>query len=135
MIRFKEILLIDDSEIDNFVHETVLQKMGIADTISTATNGQDALDYLIEAHGNAQKTVPELIFLDINMPVMDGWEFAAAARREGVIADSVVVMMLTTSQNPDDRARAEAEGYSQGFLTKPLTAEAVEELLVQHFGM
>lgn len=132
--RFKEILLVDDSEIDNFVHKTVLQKMDLAETITTVMNGQEAIEYLTEAEQNAEKTIPELIFLDINMPIMDGWEFIQVARQEDVIANSVVVMMLTTSQNPDDRARAEAGGKLQGFLTKPLTQSAVERILNEQFG-
>lgn len=133
-MKLKEILLVDDSDLDNFVHQRVLKTLDVAERVTVAENGQEALEYLEQVYRERPLEVPELIFLDINMPIMDGWEFIEAVRGSDIISNTVIVTMLTTSTNPDDRAKAEESNKLQGFLTKPLTAASVEKVLKEYFS-
>ena len=70
------ILLVDDDEATNFINTALLKKAKVTNRIEVALNGLEALDYLqTHMHENRRQYFPEIIFLDINMPVMDGWEF------------------------------------------------------------
>lgn len=132
MKRVSRILLIDDSESDNFIHTRRLTKMGVAGEVVTKTNGQEALDYIGGKGG-----LPELIFLDINMPVMDGWTFLDnlriidSDRRKG----TVVVAMLTSSLTNNDENRAESyDDVIDEKGSKPLTVKFVEGLMEKYYG-
>ncbi len=127
------VLLVDDDEPTNFLTELVIKTAACADQIVTVQSGQGALDYLISAE-NDTHAQPELIFLDINMPGMDGWEFMHEYRKlSNPHHEQVVVVMLTTSVNPDDEEKARGmDGISQ-FRHKPLTREMLDEIIREHF--
>ncbi|ORE87074.1 response regulator receiver [Oceanococcus atlanticus] len=133
MKRLKRVLLIDDYEADNFMHEMLFEEMGCADEIVVKLNGREALDYLTTPQ-QGQLPRPDLICLDINMPVMNGWEFLAAYEAlDEDMRGGVVLMMLTTSLNPDDKSLADSNEAISDFVSKPLTREALGELLSKHF--
>ncbi|WP_348674266.1 response regulator [uncultured Abyssibacter sp.] len=134
MNKLKEILLIDDNPADNFLHRDLIEAMDIAETINEAHDGEAAIDYLRAANTDPGRTMPDLILLDVNMPLMNGWEFLDQAGKETLLEHSIVVMMLTTSLNPDHRASAERSPELDGFLGKPLTRETVVDILATHFG-
>ena len=124
------ILLVDDDPDDNFFHETVIREMNIADKIDFATNGLEALSYLKK---NGQ-LAPELIFLDINMPKMNGWEFLEEYKHLDTAQKArVVIMILSTSSNPDDIKKAKEIQEVSGFETKPLSPEMLHQILKEHF--
>jgi CheY-like chemotaxis protein len=75
MIELNEILLIDDSKGANALNKRLLQEMGVGKKITTLLNGQLALEYLVTKDVNGQYPCPDIIFLVINMPVMDGYKF------------------------------------------------------------
>jgi CheY-like chemotaxis protein len=127
------ILLIDDDEPTNFLNKLTIEQAGCARHIRIAQGGQAALDYL---RGSPDEWVrPDLIFLDINMPAMDGWEFLAQYRTlpPEKKADTVLIM-LTTSLNPDDEKRTMAIPEVFGFEHKPLNQAGLEKLLNKYFG-
>jgi CheY-like chemotaxis protein len=127
------ILLIDDDRATNFINERVIKKLDCTKRIVTVYNGAEALEFLsIEENGNLLQ--PDLIFLDINMPVMDGWEFLEHYRKlhEDKKA-KVVLLMLTTSLNPDDVKKANRIEEVKGFKNKPLTIEMMHEILKAYF--
>lgn len=129
--KLKCIMLIDDNKVDNFFHERVIRKNGAADEILIKESGAEALDYLKKGSEILQ---PELIFLDINMPGMDGWEFLEHYRNlDTNLQNAMIVVMLTTSENPDDKARATTQGMLADFKSKPLTKDMLEEVLEKFY--
>ena len=131
--KLKCILLIDDNPDDNFYHERVINKLNAAEKVLSKTSAKEALDFLKEKKDVAEP--PELILLDINMPGMDGWDFLIEYEKlDPKLKSRVVVVMLTTSQNPDDKKRAESMGVISDFKTKPLTKESLEEIIMRFFG-
>lgn len=133
MKKLRCILLVEDNAADVFLHKRAIRKAGCADDVAVARHGAEALSYLSTPVAGKYPQ-PNLIFLDINMPIMNGWEFLDAyhllpPEQQG---DQVVVM-LTTSLNPDDRRRAEEHGCVHKFLSKPLTIEALQRLVEEYF--
>jgi len=125
------ILLVDDDHEDNFYHKIVIERMEIADQIAVALNGIEALDYLQKEN----RVIPELIFLDINMPKMNGWEFLDQYKHLDKEKKSrIVIMMLSTSANPADLKRAREIEEVTGYQTKPLTKEMLTEILDIYFA-
>jgi CheY-like chemotaxis protein len=129
-IQLNCILLIDDDEPTNFLNKLTLEQAGCTRQIRVAQSGQEALNYLQEA-----PIRPDLIFLDINMPAMDGWEFLERYRSlpDARKAD-IVLIMLTTSLNPDDEIRTRAIPEVSGFENKPLSQEQLNNLLKKYFS-
>ena len=125
------IMLVDDNPDDNFMHQYVINDMQVCERIEVALNGEEAIEYLRDK----ADTPPELIFLDINMPRMNGWEFIDEYKHlDAEKKSKVVIMMLTTSVNPSDRERAERIQEITGFETKPLIRENLQKILDEHFA-
>lgn len=121
----KEVLLVDDSDADNYLHTRVLKQTGLVEHVRVARDGHEAMVYLQAAH-----PLPDLVFLDINMPRMNGWELLdALSEFPEERRDFPVIVMLTTSIRPEDRARADASPLVADFVDKPLTVELVRQVV------
>jgi CheY-like chemotaxis protein len=123
------ILFIDDDEPTNFLNKLIVEQSDCAHQVRVVESGQAALDYL-----NHDPSRPDLIFLDINMPAMDGWEFLEHYKElpKEKKAD-IVLVMLTTSLNPDDRMKTRTIREVAGFETKPLLQSDLDSLLKKYF--
>ena len=129
------VLVIDDDEATNFFTHMILEGSGCTRHIKIAQSGQEALDYLIQSEaGNDPDTYPgpDLIFLDINMPAMDGWEFLEEYKKLQIM-NRIIVVMLTTSLFPEDKLKSENMPEISGFEHKPLTAEKVAAVVEKYF--
>ena len=130
------ILVIDDDEPTNFFTQMILEESGCAAHIKVVQSGQEALDYLTKSEGIGNDRnlypSPDLIFLDINMPAMDGWEFLNEYKKL-IVASRIIIVMLTTSLFPEDKVRAKGIPEISGFENKPLTAEKVAMVLEKYF--
>jgi CheY-like chemotaxis protein len=123
------VLLIDDNEDDNYYHELILREAGAAQQIQIAETGNSALDFLQET-----STAPELIFLDINMPRMNGWEFLERYKKLKIDQKAnVIIIMLTTSLNPEDARKAKTIPEIDDFESKPLTSEMIKKIMKKFF--
>jgi len=120
MKKFKCVLLVDDDEPTNFLNKLTLKKYGCAEKIISVFDGQQALDYLDTC---TDGDFPDLILLDINMPLMNGWEFLDEYQQLQFNHKAPVVIMLTTSVNPDDEEKSKKYNTIAGFLHKPLKAD------------
>ena len=123
------ILLIDDNEDDNFFHKRVIMKSGLVSNVVEKKSGEEALEYL-----KMRADHPEIIFLDINMPGMSGWEFLEEYQKLPKLDQSkIVIVMLTTSTNPDDREKAGKLKKIAKYKTKPLTVPILEGIIKSYF--
>ncbi len=133
MQPLREILLIDDSESDNFIHSRIIKKAGVAAKTTIKYSGEEGLEYL-RTLINEDYPRPDLIFLDINMPGMDGFEFLEHYENLEVVQKAdVVIAMLTTSTSPDDRNKADNYKMLQHFDNKPLTEASLMNVLRKQF--
>lgn len=131
------VLLIDDDEPTNFLNKMIIEETGYVKEVRVAQSGQEALEYLSgrqqPAAGDKLPT-PELILLDINMPAMDGWEFLEKYDKLSPEQKAaIIVVMLTTSFNPEDESKASRISYISSYRNKPLTQETITDILKQHF--
>jgi len=118
-------ILIDDNEADNVFHEIMIRRAGFTGDILVFESGIEALAFL----KNDPLTTPTCIYLDINMPLMNGFEFAMEATPLLAGKPTVVLVMLTSSGSPKDRDRVDEIPVIQGFVTKPLLVDAVRDML------
>jgi CheY-like chemotaxis protein len=127
------VMLVDDNHSDNFFHDREIKKNNPATTVIFKYSGSEALEYLRSTE-TTENILPDLIFLDINMPGMNGWEFLDEYHllNKNIIS-KVIVIMLTTSDNPDDEAKAKNWDIIYDFKTKPLTKEIMEDIVNKYF--
>ncbi len=122
-------MLIDDSDIDNMLHTRTLKKSGLVEHVIAFEYAEEALKFLSKGeHG------VDVIFLDINMPRMDGFEFLAAYSELKNQQATTIVTMLSTSSNPTDEDRAKSFSSVAMYHAKPLTTEAVQMVVDEHFS-
>jgi CheY-like chemotaxis protein len=128
--KLNYILLIDDDAEDNYFHQIVINEMNITERIEVALNSVEALNFLKKEN----QTHPDIIFLDINMPKMNGWEFMEAYKELRIDQKAKgFVVMLSTSENPEDKKRAGQFSEIIGFSSKPLTEETLNGIIERNF--
>ena len=125
-------MLVDDDGVTNYVHESIIEDADVAKDVIIAENGRQALE-MVQQKAAQSNDCPGLIFLDINMPVMNGFEFLEAYQQmEKKFTQPIIIVMLTSSLNPKDIQRANQAGVTE-FLDKPLTADKLQEVINKYF--
>ncbi|HEY4650678.1 MAG TPA: response regulator [Pontibacter sp.] len=136
MKKLSSVLLIDDDETTNYINKLVVNRAAITEELLVALNGKEAIELITaRCEGTTSgQDLPQLIMLDINMPVIDGFGFLEAFNKLECLQDkSVVVAVLTTSLNPGDIERARQAGVTE-FLSKPLTRQMLDKLMETYFS-
>ncbi len=129
---FKSVLVIDDNITDRYIANRIIQKYEFSQEIILKESALKALEYLLSLQ-NTPELLPQLIFLDIRMPEMDGFGFLDEyAKFPDSIKSNCVIMMLSTSLDPEDHQRVEKSPFVNRFLNKPLD-KANMEILEQEF--
>ena len=127
----KCVLLVDDSYVDNFINKRLIDLLNQNIDVKIANNGRVALSYLQEAFSTGK--IPGLIFLDLNMPVLDGMGFLKEYQKITEPTKSKIkIVILTSSSNPVDFETLQALGFSD-HLTKPLTDLVLRNKLKEVF--
>jgi len=124
---FDLVYIIEDDLITSKVTEVRLHQHAAFGQVQCYQNGQPALEALLQASAQ-QAHLPDLILLDLNMPVMDGWEFLDALARQ-TWPHYLPVCVLTSSIQPDDLARATTYPEVKGFFSKPVSVSLLNELV------
>lgn len=132
------VLLVDDDFATTFINKKVIEKAEISEYIQVALNGREAIDYLCNQGKFESKKKeyprPQLILLDINMPVMDGWEFISAFQSLNLEnKEDIVIVMLSSSINPEDKIKAKFIEEISDFKRKPLSKEILIEIITNNF--
>lgn len=121
------LLVIDDDDINIFIIKKIVEKTGHHINMIAKSNGQQAIDFLKETIAQ-NKPVPQLVLIDINMPVMNGWEFIEAYETLG-ITQKVDMYILSSSVYENDIERTKSYKAVKGFISKPLSMERLTELV------
>ena len=132
--KYHTVMLIDDNEIDNLINQKMIEATGLASNIYTHTGARSAIEFLrnLEKIENlSDQVLPEVIFLDIDMPLMDGFQFLDEFGKLNTDTQSKCkVVILTSSINPQDLDKSKNYNTVKDYLNKPLTQDALEELSV-----
>jgi CheY-like chemotaxis protein len=124
---------VDDDNITNFINKRIIEKLDIAKEIGISTNGIEALEYIKEFCSSKNNCCPEIILLDINMPVMDGFEFLKRySDMKFLNKESIKIYLLTTSTYSGDIDKAIAYKVA-GVLNKPLTEDMMKKIVARRF--
>lgn len=122
-------MVVDDDDINNFLCARIIEKTGHANDIKTCTGAAEALTLLKDCINNS-KECPDLIFLDINMPVKNGWDFLDEfVELKDKLKKEVIIVLLSSTVYPNDIERASHHEEVATFTSKPLTIQKVEEIV------
>jgi CheY-like chemotaxis protein len=125
----RSLFLIDDDRIFNMIHTRIMESKSFAQKIQPFHNAKQALKALRDISTQQPEDFPEMIFLDINMPAMDGWEFLEEFEKlPGQIQIRCNVIILTSSIDPRDIERSRTYKNVTKFMSKPLTPEMLSSL-------
>lgn len=133
--KLKTILLVDDDEASNFLHSIFINKLDLDINLNSALNGQEALDFIL-GKGQEELQLPCMIMLDLRMPVMDGWQFMDAYEEHvpKKLKDQITIVLVTISDNQEDKDRAVTNPYIADFSQKPLSDDTFKQLIQKHFS-
>ena len=126
------ILLVEDDRATNFINKYVIEKEDCTKHIQVSENGLEALEFLKLGIKDSH-LLPDLILLDINMPIINGWEFLEAYKKLNFDNKIIIIIMLSSSVNPDDRNKAETIKEVSDFLNKPLNKSNFNRVLQEYF--
>ena len=128
MIKFNDILLVEDDPITVMVCDRIIKMCLFSDKVESCENGKKAIDYLIHL-AETGINFPELIFLDINMPVMNGWDFLEEYEKiDTLLKKSTRIFILSSTVDPEDYQKAKDFGNVEDFISKPLSKELLERI-------
>ena len=127
------VMLVDDNDTDNFISKRIIEITDFSEDVIVKNSGKSALDYL-EDNKDKPESLPEIIFLDINMPIVDGFVFLYEYEKfNNEIKDKCRVIILSSSDNKRDIDKIVNNDYVIKFVTKPLTEKTLAEIKTIEF--
>ncbi|CAM3608584.1 response regulator [Zobellia roscoffensis] len=121
--------IVDDDDIYRFTIIQSVKFLKIEHTTSVFRNGEEALNYILENQNNPD-ALPHLILLDIDMPIMDGFQFLEAYKNiESTISKQIPIYMVSSSVDPEDIERAKSYSSVVDYLSKPLKSNKLKSLI------
>lgn len=122
------VLLVDDEPVFNFITENLLKRINLAKEVYSVFNGKEAMKLLQDSFAGV-RSIPSHIFLDLNMPVMNGFSFLEEFNKlPADQRDDIKIIVVSSSQNPSDIARAKSLGI-EDYISKPLSPDILKQIL------
>ena len=126
--RYKSALLIDDNEIDNFINERMITSSGFAEKVIVKNSSDNALQFLKDKEQD-ENALPEIIFLDLNMPIKDGFVFLNDFETlSDIVKRKCKIAVLSSSISPEDINKASTNPYVIKYVNKPLSEKYLEAI-------
>jgi len=125
----RKLVFIDDDPIDHFLMKHILRGKNYFDTTTYTIYGSLVLDY-IEEHKSDPEKLPDMIFVDLNMPLFSGWDFLKRMEQmQHEISKDIPVFVISSSLRPDDKATSSKYSFVQDFISKPVNSEEIERIV------
>jgi CheY-like chemotaxis protein len=123
-------MLIDEDEIDNIINQKIIESNNFSEKVMVFQTGTEALGFL-RHNSKVAENLPDLIFLDINMPIMDGFQFLEEFEKlDSPILDKSKIIMLSSSISPRDIDRAASNRFVKKYLNKPLNSRYLQAITI-----
>ena len=127
MAKFTDVLLVEDDPITIMVCDRIIKMTSFAENVKSCENGKVAIDYLNSLSEDSPQ--PDIIFLDINMPVMNGWDFLEElAKVKSRFKTLPRIYLLSSTVDPEDYKKAKNYSLVEDFISKPLSKEALQNI-------
>ncbi|SCY26942.1 Response regulator receiver domain-containing protein [Nonlabens sp. Hel1_33_55] len=122
-----KVCIIDDDRLYVSLVSMMIKKNSFAEELLVFQNGRDALDYFAKAIDDPNETLPTIILLDLNMPIMNGWEFLKKMEpyANKMLERNIKLNVVSSTINPDEVNRAENHDIVHNFITKPISKDAI----------
>ena len=125
----RKLVFIDDDPIDHFLMKHILRGKNYFDTTTYTVYGSLVLDY-IEEHKSEPEKLPDMIFVDLNMPLFSGWDFLKRMEQmRHEISKDIPVFVISSSVRPEDKETSSKYSFVQDFISKPVNSQEIERIV------